>query len=888
MSLKFFLLSVVFFAVTCTAFCQTDTEFWFVAPEVSQNGDQNFDRPIYLRMSSFDHPSVVTVSQPANPAFKPITVTIAANSSQTVDLTPFIDEIENKPPDQVLNYGIYVKSTKPIQAYYEVASLETNYNPEIFSFKGKNALGTHFIIPGQTVFHNDGNYNPKPYFAFDIVATSDSTTVIINPTKDIIGHSAEIPFTEKLNKGQTYSAAGIGYDPSFHSIGSEVISNKPIAITIKDDLLNDFNGCADLIGDQIVPVNFVGNEYNAVKGFLDEGEYIFITCTEDSTKINVWNPNLSSSTLNKSSTWGFPLKSNSCHIESDKPVYAYQISGIGCELGSALLPQIKCTGSRQVAFTRTTAQQLSIMIFTTNDAVDGFAINGNTNLITPSSFSPIPGTNNQWQFTRFTFSTAAVPINQTIIVSNSKNFFHLGVLEGAIRTGCSYGFFSDFNSLNLGDDFSICPGDSAELDAGYGKDPYRWSTGSTNRSIVVRDSGTYWVIARLGNCEVSDTIHVSLATMNVLSLGQDRQICKGDTIILSAGGGFSTYKWNTGDTTEQISVISAGTYSVETVSPEGCIQRDSVNISLIDSTISISYTGNPCTGDTVRLITDPGFQYYWWVNLPKGGAVLNFINFLDVTKSGHYYVRAESNSGCVAQSDTIDIEFNNRNLELASNPPLNNGQLDFGRVRRLGINCLSVDLTNNGTEPYTLKSAYLKHNTVFSVPQSQFDINLGPGESKELVICFSPEIFGVLTDSLFISDTCNSLTIGLFGEGVGDTYSGISNCNIPVVLTSGDSTQQYFEIALPSPNPAEDNVRCQFIFICPDRRMTLIKGNLYDMLGYNVATAVKNILENNRKENQNIIKGEFIFDTKKLPSGIYMIVASGDRFRAVEHLMILK
>ncbi len=156
--INFFLVNLFLFVVfSVTAYCQTDTEFWFVAPEVSRNGSQDLDRPIFLRMSSFDHPSVVTVSQPANPSFTPITVFIAANSSQTIDLTPFIDVVENKPPDQILNYGLYIKATKPIQAYYEVASLETNYNPELFALKGKNALGTHFKIPGQSNFRTDYN-----------------------------------------------------------------------------------------------------------------------------------------------------------------------------------------------------------------------------------------------------------------------------------------------------------------------------------------------------------------------------------------------------------------------------------------------------------------------------------------------------------------------------------------------------------------------------------------------------------------------------------------------------------------------------------------------------------------------------------------------------------
>ncbi|MBI5324290.1 MAG: T9SS type A sorting domain-containing protein [Ignavibacteriae bacterium] len=779
------------FVLSVTAYCQTDTEFWFVAPEVSRNSSEDLDRPIFLRMSSFDHPSLVTVSQPANPSFTPITVNIAANSSQTVDLTPFIDIIENKPPDRVLNYGLYIKATKPIQAYYEVASLETNFNPELFALKGKNALGTHFIIPGQGTYNIDNNYTPKPYSSMEIVATSDSTSVTIIPEQNIVGHSRRIPYSLILNKGQTYSGAGIGNDPIRHLIGTEVTSDKPIAITIKDDMLNGWTGCADLIGDQIVPLNIIGTEYNAVKGFLGSGEKetVWITATEDNTNIKVWNSNYSINTTNKGFLTGYSIDDNSCHIESDKPIYVYQTSGIGCELGSALLPHTKCTGSRQVAFTRTTKQQLSMMIFTTSDAISGFTLNGNPNIIKASDFSAIPGTSNQWLYARLSFNTTTIPVDQTCIFSNSINFFHLGVLEGDTHTGCSYGFFSDYNSLNLGQDVSICPGDSAELDAGYGKEPYRWSNGSTERSIIVRESGSYWVIARLGNCEVRDTINVSFVSPNVLSIGKDRTICEGDSIFLSAGPGFVSYKWNTGETTEFIKVYSTGQYSVEAVSAEGCIQHDTVNVAAFDTNIRITYNGNPCEGDTVRLYTESGFSYYWW-HCPTM-KVLNWVNYLEVTQSGKYWVEGHTASGCIGHSDTIEITFKDNNLVLSSKPPSDSGKLEFGDVFVFSINCLAVVLTNNGSEPYILENVFLKHNTVFSIPQNQFAMNFAPGESKELLICFAPEKSGEQSDTLNMTDSCMNQMLILHGTGKSISFTGKSNCDIPIEVMTEDTELIY-------------------------------------------------------------------------------------------------
>jgi hypothetical protein len=77
----------LFALLTTPLFAQQDTVFWFVAPEVSQ-GNQNLDRPVAFRFSSYAQPAVVTISQPANPGFVPQTVTLAANASGQVQFPP--------------------------------------------------------------------------------------------------------------------------------------------------------------------------------------------------------------------------------------------------------------------------------------------------------------------------------------------------------------------------------------------------------------------------------------------------------------------------------------------------------------------------------------------------------------------------------------------------------------------------------------------------------------------------------------------------------------------------------------------------------------------------------------------------------------------------------
>ncbi|MFM7467582.1 MAG: hypothetical protein ACKO2O_06740, partial [Crocinitomicaceae bacterium] len=165
------------------SFCaksQLDTTFWFVAPEVAQN---HGDRPIVFRFATLAQPATITVAQPANPAFPVQVINLAANSAQTLDLTTWIDITENKPANTILNFGFKITATAQITAYYEVTPT-CNCNPDIFSLKGKNALGKAFLTPFQN-FLNNASYARS---GFNIVATENNTSITIIPSQNIVGH----------------------------------------------------------------------------------------------------------------------------------------------------------------------------------------------------------------------------------------------------------------------------------------------------------------------------------------------------------------------------------------------------------------------------------------------------------------------------------------------------------------------------------------------------------------------------------------------------------------------------------------------------------------------------------------------------------------------------
>jgi len=62
---------------------QSDREFWFAAPEVTS---QHSDNPIIFRFTTYSKDAIITIDQPANPSFSPITFNVPANQTYSLPL----------------------------------------------------------------------------------------------------------------------------------------------------------------------------------------------------------------------------------------------------------------------------------------------------------------------------------------------------------------------------------------------------------------------------------------------------------------------------------------------------------------------------------------------------------------------------------------------------------------------------------------------------------------------------------------------------------------------------------------------------------------------------------------------------------------------------------
>jgi len=341
------LFSIMF--MTLLSYAQFDNEFWFAPPYANPIHDPNNQYRFVISTSTL--PSTVTISQPANSSFAPITFSISANSNYVATIPAIYANASQ--PNINSNRGFKIVATEKVFCYYEIYTSPTFniYNTEIFALKGKNALGKNFLIPMQNYLANQA-YTQQCYNYFSILAIENNTTVTITPTQAIVGHAANVPFTITLNMGEFYTAKAASFTATGHPAGSKVVSDKKVAITYYDDSMSGtpFGGCADTGGDQIIPTNLLGNLYVAVQGYtyhnsnetgaLGPYDPVFILATENNTQLII-NGEFVNTTLNAGQTYQYNFTANplsnsvnsAAFIQTDKPVYVSQVSGFGCELG---------------------------------------------------------------------------------------------------------------------------------------------------------------------------------------------------------------------------------------------------------------------------------------------------------------------------------------------------------------------------------------------------------------------------------------------------------------------------------------------------------------------------------------------------------------------------
>ncbi len=153
----------------------------------------------------------------------------------------------------------------------------------------------------------------------------------------------------------------------------------------------------------------------------------------------------------------------------------------------------------------------------------------------------------------------------------------------------------DVPDINLGNDTVVC--DKILLNANPNAKGWdvNWSTGAGPQdTLTIYNSGNYIATAsdKTYGLVNSDTIKITIYTTPKVKLGNSQTVCNGTGVKLDAGSWPSgyTYIWNTGDTTQTITVYTSGTYSVIVNNVAGCAGKSSVKINVVNKPQGVNLT----------------------------------------------------------------------------------------------------------------------------------------------------------------------------------------------------------------------------------------------------------------------------------------------------------
>ncbi len=202
---------------------------------------------------------------------------------------------------------------------------------------------------------------------------------------------------------------------------------------------------------------------------------------------------------------------------------------------------------------------------------------------------------------------------------------------------------------------------SATVSGGNTPYTYFWSNGQTNATATGLAAGVYSVtVTGSDSCSssaiASDTVFASVPP--TITLSATNVNCSGGndgSVLVAATGGTSPYSflWSNGQTSANITGLSAGTYKVTVNDANNCMSMDSVNITSVNTAPVVNLGPDTLlcseTDSVYTIIAGAGFSNYLWSNGTTGQT-------LTVNTAGVYSVTVTDANGC-KDNDSVNVSF---------------------------------------------------------------------------------------------------------------------------------------------------------------------------------------------------------------------------------------
>lgn len=238
--------------------------------------------------------------------------------------------------------------------------------------------------------------------------------------------------------------------------------------------------------------------------------------------------------------------------------------------------------------------------------------------------------------------------------------------------------------IDLGPDIEICETALPHiLDAG---EIVSWNTGSVAQQIEVSEAGNYSCIISANGCESSDEINIAVFDLITIVHTPDTFFCENGSVTLSSS---VTGVWNTGFTGDEITVSTAGIYTITSANGP-CSDLAVISVEMIPlPQVFLGEVISKCEEESIVLsAAAPQNLNYLWSNDSTSSTI-------QLTAAGMYAVTVSNICGSATDSINVDTYPCSSQLFIPNSfSPNNDGINDSWGVKGVNISNPSIRIYN--------------------------------------------------------------------------------------------------------------------------------------------------------------------------------------------------
>ena len=420
----------------------------------------------------------------------------------------------------------------------------------------------------------------------------------------------------------------------------------------------------------------------------------------------------------------------------------------------------------------------------------------------------------------------------------------------------------------------ICEGDSTQLCLPPGYFDYWWEDGKQSNCITVTEPGVYAItVTHIARCQSICSTTVTLLTLPEVVISGNNVFCEGQSSLLCVDGNPENIIWSNGDTTNCITVLASGTYSVTATNHCDTVVSNQIVVTMnplpVASVINSDSSTVICEGDTITLSGNVNGVWNTGETSPS----------IEVSSSGTYFVTNANTCDTVVSNQIVvtvspspvaSLINSDSSTEICEGDTITlSGNVNG--IWNTGDTSPSIEVSSSGTyfvtnanECGTVVSNSVEVS-VTAMPQCHISGNLNPDHDQTTILCAPAGYKFYLWNTLEVSQCINVIESGFKSVTISNNTICVDSCEVLVVYkeVTGTIDSKYLEEQLKlkiSPNPFNLTTTIEFQNPFPDVDVTI---DIYHISGVKVNTFKR--FESTTKEMQSII-----FDGDKLDPGIYL------------------